>query len=205
MKAMNMAAAEKFKKSLLPGLILSICIPLLSMAAAITEDFDSMKTISDFSNPAEKEKWVIINDGVMGGLSQSSMEIADDSTALFSGSVSLKNNGGFASTRTSSEDLELEKYSGLRLRVKGDGKKYQLRLRTDDNFDGVAFKHEFITEPDEWMEIDFPFEKFIASFRGRELPEIGSPDPAKVKQIGFLISGKQEGEFSLKIDWIAAY
>ena len=53
----------------------------------------------DFSDANAEEilRWRVINDDVMGGLSQSRIELSPASTALFSGQLALENNGGFAS------------------------------------------------------------------------------------------------------------
>ena len=44
-------------------------------------------------------EWIIVNDGVMGGLSSSRFTDSDSSFATFNGELSLENNGGFASVR----------------------------------------------------------------------------------------------------------
>ena len=43
--------------------------------------------------------WRSINDGVMGGLSSGGMRL-EDGIAVFSGTLSLENNGGFSSVRS---------------------------------------------------------------------------------------------------------
>jgi NADH dehydrogenase [ubiquinone] 1 alpha subcomplex assembly factor 1 len=37
---------------------------------------------------------------------------------------------------------------------------------------------------------------------GRAVPLVGPPDPAQVRQVGFMISDAQAGPFRLEIDWI---
>ena len=53
----------------------------------------------DFGQTIGGQDWMIINDGVMGGLSESTVTITKNSL-LFKGSISLKNNAGFASIRS---------------------------------------------------------------------------------------------------------
>jgi hypothetical protein len=91
------------------------------------------------------------------------------------------------------------------LRVKGDGKTYSFRIRTDANFDGVAYACNFSTKKDEWTEHEFAPADFIPTFRGRILQNVTPLTETKIRQIGFLISEKQTGNFSLKIDWIKAF
>ena len=161
--------------------------------------------IINFSNAAEKEDWRIINDNVMGGISQSEVVFRDAGTAIFQGTVSLENNGGFASTRTKPRSYNLAGYTGLIVRIQGDGKNYQLRVRTDNRFDGISYRHHFTTQPDTWVNIRVPFSEFVPVFRGRILEDVSSVSPDQIQQIGFLIADKQAGKFRLEIDWIKAY
>lgn len=159
----------------------------------------------DFSNAAEKEDWRIINDNVMGGISQSEVVFSDAGTAIFQGTVSLENNGGFASTRTKPRSYNLAGYTGLIVRIQGDGKNYQLRVRTDNRFGGISYRHHFTTQPDTWVNIRVPFSEFVPVFRGRILEDVSAVSPEQIQQIGFLIADKQAGKFRLEIDWIKAY
>jgi hypothetical protein len=163
------------------------------------------KLIFDFKNTEEIGYWRTVNDGVMGGLSQSELISSNNNTALFKGIVSLENNGGFASTRTIPRSYDLGGYYGIRLRVKGDGKTYQFRQTTNDRFDGVSYRYEFGTKMNTWMIIEIPFHECVPVFRGRVLEKVEPVLPEEIQQIGFLISNKQDGEFQLEIDWIKAY
>ena len=157
-----------------------------------------MKVLVDFTEENDVP-WRIVNDGVMGGLSSSDMELTEDGTALFTGFVSLDNNGGFASVRATFPSLDLSQYQGVTLRVRGDGRSYQLRFRMDGSFDGVAHASAFDTVPGEWTEIDLPFEGFQPTFRGRVPRGAGPLDPSRIRQMTFLIGDKKEGPFSLEI------
>jgi len=161
--------------------------------------------VIDFKDVSEKGNWLIINDGVMGGISKSEIVFSDSGTAVFKGMVSLENNGGFASTRSKSRFYGLSAYAGLLLRVRGDGKNYQLRLRTDKGFDGISYRYIFETEPDTWITLRAPFTEFTPVFRGRILEEVSSILPGQIQQIGFLIADKQSGAFHLEIEWVKAY
>ena len=159
----------------------------------------------DFTNANTSTDWLPVNDSVMGGVSDSALEVTPEGNAHFAGTVSLENNGGFASIRTLVDGSRLEGHNGIRMRVKGDGNTYSLRLRTNRLFDGVSFRAMFETTEGEWIEIDIPFGSFTPTFRGRTLRNVGPLEPASVRQMGILISDKQAGPFSLYIDWIAAY
>jgi hypothetical protein len=180
----------------LPGFAL-----LLGLWPASALEGQSMKTIIDFADP-EPTRWAIVNDGVMGGLSDSRLQLTGDGTALFSGVLSLENNGGFASTRALLDPMDLTGMAGLRVRVRGDGRSYEVRLRTDGGFDGVAYRAEFPTTPGEWTEAFLPFSAFQPSFRGR-VPRGAPPlDLASIRQIGILLGDGKEGFFQLEVAWI---
>ncbi len=101
--------------------------------------------VLDFT-AAEKPVWEAIDDRIMGGSSQSTPEYLSDTGLRFSGTVSLENDGGFASIRSDAGEYDLSQSSGLKLRVLGDGKTYKLSLRTDVFYDGVSYQAEFTTK-----------------------------------------------------------
>jgi len=84
-----------------------------------------MRDVSDLLKGVE---WASITDTVMGGVSIAELEFSPEGLLTFSGRVSLENNGGFASVRTQSAQIDLSAYKGLLLKVRGDGKRYSLNL-----------------------------------------------------------------------------
>ena len=188
--------------------ILTVYFSLISwsdidITSAMTENAERM--LIDFKNPGERENWQIVNDDVMGGVSQSKIIFNDTGTATFQGRISLENNGGFASTRSKPRSFRLGGYAGLHVRLQGDGKDYQLRVRTDNRLDGISYRYRFSTQPGSWMNIRVPFGEFVPTFRGRNLSNVPPISPQQIQQIGFLISDKQAGKFRIEIDWIKAY
>jgi len=162
-----------------------------------------MKTLRDFSTPEKTPAWIAENDGVMGGISKGGASFKEDSL-YFSGDLSLENNGGFAQIYSPTELTDFSDYSGVRLRVKGDGRTYQFRIATEDRFRGsrIAYRSDFPTEDGEWTEVTLPFESFVPSYRGRILsgPEL---DLKSVQQIAFLLADGNPGDFGLQVEWIA--
>jgi len=148
--------------------------------------------------------WRIVNDGVMGGLSSSRITRTDRGTWIFAGDLSLENNGGFASVRCDLARRDLSDYAGLALRVRGDGRAYRLRLRTNDRFDGVAYQAGFTTIEAEWTNVRIPFADFAPSYRGRAAPEAGPLDTAEICQLGLMIADGEQAGFSLEVMWIRA-
>lgn len=144
--------------------------------------------------------WQAINDGVMGGISSGRMVQAEDGLR-FEGELSLENNGGFASVRRP-VDQDLSEAFGVRLKLRGDGRTYQFRLRQDSRFDGVAWRAEFTTST-EWQTVVLSFEDFTPVFRGRGVPQAGPVVPAAIQQIGFMLADKAPGPFALEIGAIS--
>jgi monofunctional biosynthetic peptidoglycan transglycosylase len=159
----------------------------------------------DFTEDEEGNHWVAINDDVMGGISQSGIELTPIATAIFSGQLSLENNGGFTSIRRRAENYSLEGCTGVMLKVKGDGRTYQFRVKTDEQYDGIAYRTLFATDARQWQTIILPFDCFCASFRGKPVPEAPDLCPEQIRQFGFLLADKQQGYFRLEIAWIRSF
>ena len=193
--------------SLLVGAV--IIMTFDSAPAESTEASKARKSVEEFNSGESKRLgWRIVNDGVMGGLSKGTASFTEKGIMRFEGTLSLENNGGFSSVRTERMDpLNLSGASGLALRVKGDGRTYQVRLESDARYRGVmavSFKAEFTTRKGEWTEIEIPFTYFKGSFRGRSLPN-ETLDPAKIERLGLLLGDKNPGEFNLEIDWLRTF
>jgi monofunctional biosynthetic peptidoglycan transglycosylase len=159
----------------------------------------------DFASNDAISVWRPVNDTVMGGISSSRMERSPDGKAVFTGEISLENNGGFASVQGPEIQQPLGAFEGIAIRVKGDGKRYKCGLRTDDLFDGVSHQAGFKTKTGEWQIVKIPFTDFIPTYHGRRLSNDKRMTPGLIKKLGFLISERQDGAFRLEIDWIKAY
>jgi monofunctional biosynthetic peptidoglycan transglycosylase len=166
---------------------------------------DSILNIFNFSNKAEVDQWAAVNDYVMGGLSKGKAIQNESGNLVFSGSISLENNGGFASIRSLPGDFDLSGYNGIRILIQGDGRSYQFRILTDVSNKGVSFKKEFQTISNTWQEIDLPFDSFLLTYRGQILKNVKLIIASKIKSMGFLIADKKAGSFNLIVDKIMAY
>ena len=181
--------------------LLNVCFALFPFAF-LNAELSSMKLIRTFDTFSEEPGWTARNDGVMGGVSSGKAEINDGELHFF-GVLSLENNGGFAQIYSQTEMSDFSNYSAVKLRIKGDGRTYQFRIATDARFSGsqIAYRAEFETKADEWVEVSIPFESFVPSFRGRLLQ--GPPmNLTSVQRIAFLLGDGNPGAFSLKVDWI---
>ena len=96
--------------------------------------FTSMAShiIFDFNQKSDLKDWAIVNDVVMGGRSSGSFELSPQGYAVFKGSISLDNNGGFSSVRHKFERKSIKGFTKIVLTIKGDTKKYQFRIKSND-------------------------------------------------------------------------
>ncbi len=194
----------------------AIVLPEISLQRSPTDDQNgvapafapAVTLIPDyplFTFTGAEPDWNIVNDSVMGGISQSSIAVDEGlGQMLFSGNVSLENNGGFASARTEWTTYNLEAYDGIALRVRGDGNLYRLRLRTATTGYGLAYTAWFRTEADSWQEIYIPFDEMAPLYRDVLIPEAGYIDASTIRSFGIMVSDKQEDDFALEVDWIKA-
>jgi monofunctional biosynthetic peptidoglycan transglycosylase len=162
------------------------------------------KTLFDFSDAGSAARWFNVDDPVMGGVSSSSMTALKDA-ALFSGTMSLENNGGFASVRSRTlRPLDnLAGFNALRARVKGDGKTYIFSLQTA-SAPRLNYWLRFDTRKDEWIEVTLPLAEFVPVFRGftpRNAPRL---DTRAIANYGIYLTDKQTGRFALEVAWIKA-
>jgi monofunctional biosynthetic peptidoglycan transglycosylase len=145
--------------------------------------------------------WRIVNDGVMGGRSSSCFTMAP-AHAVFEGTLSLANGGGFASVRIPVEEGALAGAGRIRLRVRGDGRRYELRLRRGDRFTEVAWTASFRPPDGSWGTVEIPLAAFEPTFRGSRPRGVGPLDPGGIGQIGFMLSDGREGPFRLEVAWV---
>lgn len=159
----------------------------------------SNMTLYDFSLENNASDWYILDDVVMGGQSQGQFKINNDGHGMFFGTVSLENNGGFSSVRYHFKTKDVSNYSKITLRIKGDGKTYQFRLKKNAE-DNASYIYEFKTSKD-WMSIDIPFSEMHPGFRGQKLQRPNF-EGDYMSEIAFLIGNKKAQDFKLLIDCI---
>jgi len=153
----------------------------------------------DFTAKSQND-WSVVNDGVMGGLSEGYYNVNEDGNGVFKGEVSLENNGGFTSIRKTVNFSEAQGYKKVIIRLKGDGKRYQFRLKRD-LYDRHSYIQYFETSG-EWEEIELRLKDFYPSWRGRSL-DMPNFEANTIKELRFLIANKKPQEFELEIDYIA--
>ena len=158
----------------------------------IMENFDSNNLLN----------WNIVNDSVMGGRSQATLKLINNTYANFKGYLSLQNNGGFSSIRAYYPP-DLTNVKSIVLKVRGDGRKYNFRIRGNTG-SWASYTHSFDTVEGEWNEIELKIDDFYPVYRGYTLKNMPQLSEVIIKEIGIMLSDKIEGSFSIDIDWIMA-
>ena len=85
----------------------------------------------------------------------------------------------------------------VQIRLKGDGKNYQFRVKTNKNQ-----KYSYITTfstSGEWQTIQIELSELYPSFRGRKL-DLPNFKHSTLEEITFLIANKNNESFELQLD-----
>ncbi|MEM9541735.1 MAG: CIA30 family protein [Cyanobacteria bacterium P01_E01_bin.42] len=179
---------------------------------------DRTKILFDFSQPSEdlRASWGAVDDVVMGGVSESGIYLANG-FAVFSGTVSTANSGGFASVRHRNfqPSLDLSAYEGIQLTVRGDGKRYKFIARCEGNWDGTSYCYSFDTVANEWISPRIPFSQLIPVFRAKTVADAEAFAADRTYSLQLMLSKFEydralnptfsPGSFSLQVKEIAAY
>lgn len=181
---------------------------LMDEGAAAPEDTQArgreQRLLFDFADDTTPV-WSSVNDDVMGGISRGTMRRSGRGTALYMGALSLDNNGGFSTVRSRASELGLDGWDGIVLRVRGDGRTYNVSAMTNDSRRNVhIWQASFSSVEDEWMEVTVPFNELAHRVMGWTLQD-GPVDPSTLRSLAFGISDKDTRPFALEVDWIRAW
>jgi NADH dehydrogenase [ubiquinone] 1 alpha subcomplex assembly factor 1 len=183
--------------------ILNTILVIFSTGIFAHADEPASKTLDDFKTTRAAGSWKSINDGVMGGLSKGGPNVSKGRKLVFKGEISLKNNGGFSSIRTSGKTMDLSAYDGIEIRVKGDGRMYYLTARSNGRR-MLAYWSPIQPPKGEWTVIRVPFDSFYASYLGKKITAL-KLNSKKVTSVGLMLYDKKAGPFGIEVDSIRAY
>lgn len=196
-------SGRRFRRGLIGILVACaafVAVPCASAGAAPDV------VIVDLGDASKVAGWTTINDPVMGGRSTSNVAFGDGGL-VFSGDLSLENNGGFASARSPQDPGIGQRAAGaksLHVRAVGDGKTYVLKVGTA----GLPYSYiqRFTTAAGVQRSYDLPIEGFQPV--GQRLdPAPNAParlDPSSINQVAVYILDKQQGPFAITISGIDA-
>ena len=155
--------------------------------------------VFQFTQDADLGAWEVQDDVVMGGRSRGQLRLNEAGNAVFTGTVSLENDGGFSSIQHAFAPLDVSRRRAVVLGLKGDGKRYQLRV---DATPGARHSYacDFQTSGD-WQAIEIPFADMYAIRHGDRLDRPNYPGKT-LAQIQLLIGNGVAETFQLEIDKI---
>lgn len=158
--------------------------------------------VIDFSKDQSATDWYVVLDRVMGGASNGELAFTDQG-AVFSGSVSLANNGGFASIRSPFGDYDLSIFSQVEIRYRLVGQGFALTLNNYKRFYLPRYKHALAETGTEWTTSVLKFSEFDKVRRGEVLE--GRPSSGELREVirlGLISNQKKAGEFKLEVNYL---
>ena len=182
------------------------------------DSYSELFLIDRLDSATKANAWRVVNDGVMGGVSQSAMMPPSPNmpgSSRFAGTIRLENNGGFASVRRALPNVDASEYKGVYLKCKAamkerDESKQFLLLAKDAecsrNF--ANFKSAF-TVGDDWEVKLFPFDKCFKKGERMGRPiERGPLNVKEMTELGLMILRGEEaqvGKFGLDVEEFGFY
>jgi hypothetical protein len=163
---------------------------------------DGIFPLFDFRDERAFNFWSNVDDDVMGGVSASGFQATAYGTGLFAGTLSLENNGGFASLQARFRPADLSDWLGIDLEVCGDGRQYSFYL-VDVRNRRISHYFEFETSPGMWQMKRLDFATLDPRFFGDPV-DAPALDTTQVVGMAFILEG-QPGEFALEVASISGY
>lgn len=156
----------------------------------------------DFGQGKDGRSWLVVNDGVMGGLSQGDAQLTENSI-LFKGKVSLDNNGGFSSIRSQFSDKQLSNYKEVEIRYRSTGISLAMTLSVSRRWYVPNYKTSLSGTEGEWKTVTLPLKDFRKHYIGRPMNETLNKTALKeVIRLGFITDEKKYGPFEFELDYI---
>lgn len=175
---------------------------ILILAFLITDNSYAQEFLIDFGANICGQNWYVTDDGVMGGLSSGKAYLSD-SSVVFTGTVSLENNGGFSSLRSPYHKLNLEEFKEVEIRARATGLPFSITFSKSRQFWVPNYKYFLNLDENEWKVIRFNMDELkeyrLGDLTGRT---ISKSDIKNIISISFFNEGKMEGEFTLEVDYI---
>ncbi|MEL7533357.1 MAG: CIA30 family protein [Bacteroidota bacterium] len=156
----------------------------------------------DFGKDKSGQSWRVINDGVMGGLSQAQARLTGNSV-LYRGEISLDNNGGFSSFRSPYARFDFSDFETVTIRFKSQGPTFGFTLETSSYFYQPYYKAVLQSESKDWQTLTVKLTDFKQYQLGRPSGErLAAAYLSKIIRIGFINHDKVAKPFELEIDYI---
>ncbi len=185
----------------MPGIVPYLLLLLISGEIPQSRE----EPLFGFSRDQQLSRWYVVTDAVIGGTSRGTLGEGKGKYALFSGVVSGGKTGGFVSVWSRDEPMDLSRFTGLTLRLRGDGKTYRVALKMERGVEATQYFGRVTPPRSGWSVVRIRFNELIPMFRGTILNDAPPFLPGRTVAIGVMVSDKQEGAFELMVERISAY
>jgi hypothetical protein len=154
------------------------------------------KVLFNFADPAAMRGWEVEDDVIMGGRSKSTLTHDPDGHIIFTGKVSLENEGGFASIQNHFDPIDVSNYTHAVIRLKGDGKRFFYIVESEKKARNY-YVADFSTTG-KWQEIRIPLRTMYPVRRGDRL-DIPDYPGNTMTQSRFMIANGRAEAFRLEV------
>jgi hypothetical protein len=157
--------------------------------------------VFDFPTVDALRGWSVVNDTVMGGVSTGQLAW-EDAALVFTGELSMDNNGGFASVRSplvdpTATDRWVER-GGIEIEARGDGRVWTVEVRMDGENGGWI--STFATSPAEFAVVELPWDTFVPVTRFLDPRNPSAAlDPTRILSVAFYLIDGFEAPFRLEL------
>ena len=173
-------------------IVSSLCVVLWGRqggSAAVPD-----RPIDDFSTEDQVSslgtRWALRTDRISGASAgKMQFEPSDGKTVLrLTGSVASADRGGFIAAQLGLDprgrNFSAHGFTGLRLRVKGNGQSYSIRLRSKDTRFATQYYEAVFQTSGQWQEVKLPFTQFVPA-------SVAAPlDPTALRTVAVVAAGR---------------
>lgn len=159
--------------------------------------------LADLEDADELARWRVVNDGVMGGRSSADADVVG-AVLILAGDI-VTDGGGFSSVRLALEE-PLGDVTGLLLRVRTDGRSYELTVADAAPRRDPRISHQGpipAIGDGEWEEVAVDFNDLDASIFGQPV-DVDPFQPEAAVEVGIILADERDGPFRFELDWIWA-
>ena len=165
-----------------------VCKVLILASIGLSSAMASEKIFESF-DPNQSKNWSFFTDGVMGGVSRGKAFFGtsgSDNFVRLEGNVSTANNGGFIQIRHSLAKALNKDIKGLSLKVRGNGEKYYVFIRTNSTILPWQFYNASFKTSKNWQTVKIKLDAFqpSSSFLRKKIKS------SSIKSIGIVAYGR---------------
>ncbi len=172
----------------------------IALAVCTLFMLENAEQIYDFGDSGTGSDWVVVNDGVMGGLSRGDARLTENSL-LFTGMVSLENNGGFSSLRSPYGTYDMSEFTLVIAKYRSRGMDMAMTLANSRLWYRPNFKANLPDTKGDWVTLELPLGSFDRYRVGRPVGgKLSISDQSAIVRFGFITNEKKNGSFEFEID-----